>query len=138
MILSFSSCRTIKTNKTSIKKDSIRENKTFVLVNNSSSFSRIEEPCDENGILRPIFYENTTGGLKTTITDDDGSLLVNQEQKADTIFVDRFIYRDKLDSSDQLTEIPVKNPINTYLLFYSIGLTLWILRKPILKLILPI
>jgi len=138
IILLTISCRTIKTKDTTIIKDSINVNTTTTLIKGSVGIAKLQAPCDENGNLLPIFYESWLGGLKTTIKDENGSIIIAQEQKADTIYKEKLVYRDKLVDKDKLVEIEVKNPINLKLLIYSILATIYIFRKPLLKLINPI
>jgi len=134
----FSGCRTLKVKDTSIIKDSINEKTKITLIKSSVGIAKLQNPCDEDGNLRPIFYESSSGGLKTTVKDENGAILIAQEQKTDTIYKEKLVYQDKLIFKDKLVEVEVKNPLNLKLLIYSILATIWILRKPLLRLINPI
>ena len=138
ILIMFSGCRTLKVKDTSIIKDSINEKTKITLIKSSVGIAKLQNPCDEDGNLRPIFYESSSGGLKTTVKDENGAILIAQEQKTDTIYKEKLVYQDKLIFKDKLVEVEVKNPLNLKLLIYSILATIWILRKPLLRLINPI
>jgi len=136
--LSFTSCKSTKTTDTTIIKDSIRESVQLNIIKSGFNSIRFDKPCDEYGNIRPIFYNSSSGGLETTITDDNGSILINQTQKADTIYKEKMVYKDRLIYKDKLIEVEVKRPFNFYMLIYSILATLWILKKPLWRLVKPI
>ena len=135
------SCKAKKTHSTSIIKDSISEKTQLDIIRGSSGLTKIYEPCDENGNLRPIFFESLSGGLKTTVKDKDGSIIINQEQKQDTVYFEKIIYKDKSVYKDKLVEVPFIPKWVKKLLGISLGLNLlllaWIFRKPLLRLIKP-
>lgn len=141
ILMTLASCRTIKSSSTIEKRDSIKESSTFTLVKGSANLSVISNPCNEDGTLRPIFYESSTGGLKTTLTDNNGSINISQEQKQDTIFKEKLVYRDKLIYKDKETPIPyipdwIKKTL-TISLILNFLFGIWIFRKPLIKLIKP-
>jgi len=136
--LLFISCKTKKTQSTTIIKDSIREKVQLNIVKSGFNLTRLYNPCDEFGNLRPIFYNSSSGGLETTIKDDNGTILINQNQKQDTIFKEKLVYRDKLIYKDKLVEVEVKRPFNFYSILLNVIFALWIFRNPLIKLIKPI
>jgi len=107
IILLIVSCRSIKTKDTSIIKDSINEKTQVTLIKSSVGLAKIQKPCDDDGNLRPIFYESSSGGLKTTVKDENGSILIKQEQKQDTIYKEKLVYKDKLIYKDKIVEVEV-------------------------------
>jgi len=138
ILIMFSGCRTLKVKDTSIIKDSINEKTKITLIKSSVGIAKLQNPCDEDGNLRPIFYESSSGGLKTTVKDENGAILIAQEQKTDTIYKERLVYKDKLIYKDKLVEVEVTPKWAWKSLIANIILLLWILRKPLLRLINPI
>ena len=105
LALLFLSCRSTKTTDTTIIKDSIRTSTQLNIIKGGVNLMRLESPCDSLGNLRPIFYESLLGSLKTTIQSDKGSILIEQEQKQDTIYKEKLVYKDKLIYKDKLVEV---------------------------------
>ena len=129
--LLFISCKSTKTTDTTIVKDSIRESTKLNIIQSGFNFTKLQDPCDEFGNLRPIFYESLVGGLKTTVKDNNGSIVIGQEQKADTIYKEKLVYRDKLVFKDKLVEVEKRYIPKWvwYNLALSILLICWTFRR---------
>ena len=128
-------CKATKTSETNITKDSISNNEKYEVTPHSEHLATILEPCNEDGTLKPLHYQSSSNGKTTTISDNNGAIVINEEQKIDTTFIEKTVYRDKLVYKDKIVEIPVKNPLNKYFLIYGIVATIYILRKPIFTLV---
>jgi len=140
ILLMFSGCGAKKVTSTTFKRDSISHNKEITLTKQSLDKIVFNEVCDSFGNLRPIFYEKTIGGNKTSVKSENGSIVIVKEQKTDTIKETEYIYKDKIIEKEKLIEKEKKYipKLVWYSLILNIGLLAWIFRKPILKLINPI
>ena len=95
----------------------------------------ITDVCDSLGRVKPIYLTNTTSNTKTILKSvkDTLYLTTNTDSIVNSKLED---YKSSLQKEVKIIE--KKNPLNYKLLLYSILLTLWTFRKPIIKLIKPI
>lgn len=94
----------------------------------------IENVCDSLGNLKIINYTSTSKNVKTTLKSDKNNIKL--EVNIDSIIsseIEKYKSSIKTIKTDEISE--VKNPLNLKLLIYSILTTIWIFRKPLLKLI---
>jgi len=91
----------------------------------------VDDICDS---IRPFYYTLKIGKDKTIIKTVDNKLVVENERDS---IVERDSELKKTSiKNEKIVEIKeIKNPINLKLLIYSIIATLYILRKPLIKLI---
>ena len=129
-------CKTKHTTTTITQKDTIRLNKVVKIHPKQLNELVIENICDSLGNLKIINYTNTTGKVKTTLKSDNNSLKL--EVDIDSL-KQQWV---KEYQSKEYTKEEVKVITERYIpkwmwysLIYSILTTIWIFRKPLLKLI---
>ena len=129
-------CKTKHTTTTITQKDTIRLNKVVKIHPKQLNELVIENICDRLGNLKIINYTNTTGKVKTTLKSDNNSLKL--EVDIDSL-KQQWV---KEYQSKEYTKEEVKVITERYIpkwvwynLIYSILATIWIFRKPLLKLI---
>jgi len=127
-------CRSKKVTSVRTSKDSIRTNKVIKVTPSQLNSVVIDQLCDSLGNLKPFKYTFGSGKTKTTLKAVNDTLYLTQN--IDSIVDIRVEeYKSSNKTKSEVKEIFVKNPLNWKLLLYSILATLWILRKPIIKLI---
>ena len=127
-------CRSKKVTSVTTSKDSIRTNKVIKVTPSQLNSVVIDQLCDSLGNLKPFKYTFGSGKTKTTLKAVNDTLYLTQN--IDSIVDIRVEeYKSSNKTKSEVKEIFVKNPLNWKLLLYSILATLWILRKPIIKLI---
>lgn len=147
-IILLSSCKTSKDLKyitnTEVLADTLIRHEVESIILPTRNYVVFENPCKENVLSVPnqiISNENST----ITIGQKDQSIYVQVD--IDSI-VNARLEETRIKNVVQKIEIPVevevpvKNKLNLYLLFYSIGATIVVFRKPlwiiIKKFIIPI
>ena len=133
------SCKAKKITTTEYKTDTIKITKIIKVTPKSLNELVIESLCDSLGNLKPINYTNTQGKVKTIIKTVNNTLYV----EVDTDSIREIAvkeYKSSITDKVQVTEITKKYIPKWvwYVLIYSILASVWIFRKPLLKLIKPI
>ena len=137
VILSLTSCRTKKETSTTFVKDTIYTSKVITIDNPQLTEIFIDNVCDSLGRLKVINYTSNSNSTKTILKSDKNTLKLS-------INIDSIIsseiekYKGSIKTEKEVIIKEVKRPLNLWVLLYSILATLWILRKPLLKLILPL
>ena len=123
---------------TSSVQDTIISHKTDVVTLPTRSITIIKEPCKDS-VLQPINQTITSGGVTATITSNNGAIQIETSTPQ--------INNTTSDSTTSHASVEIKEVTITkkvtpkwawYVLIYSGVITLWLLRKPILKLINPL
>lgn len=137
VLFSFTSCKTKKEIVETHSTDTIYKSEIITVDKPQLSEIVFNNPCDSLGQLNPIFYTYTTDNVKATLKSEHNTLKLD-------INVDSIVnskvneFKSSIKTEKEVIINEVKRPLNTYLLFYAICSTLFILRKPLLKLILPV
>ena len=123
---------------TSSVQDTIISHKTDVVTLPTRSITIIKEPCKDS-VLQPINQTITSGGVTATITSNNGAIQIETSTPQ--------INNTTSDSTTSHASVEIKEVTITkkvtpkwawYSLMVNALLTLWLLRKPILKLINPL
>ena len=133
ILIALTSCKSTKTTTTETKIDTVLVHKESVIVKRVTDTIRFKDPCDEDGNLRPILIDSSSEGVKTTIKSDNGDLLITKEQKADTVYVNRDVYKTQYRDRD-VEKIVTKTRVPKWAWFsliINIVMLAWIFRKRI-------
>ena len=137
ILIMFSGCRTKKEYIHTTSTDTIYKKEIVKITPSSLNELIIDNPCDSLGNLKPFEYKINSPKVKTTIKSIDNKVVV--EQNLDSI---KEVWQKEFQSSvktvDKKVEIPVTPKWAWKSLIANILLLLWILRKPLLRLINPI
>ena len=136
ILLLFASCKSKHTTTTITKTDTITKNSIIKIHPKQLNEIVIEEICDSLGNLRPIFYTSTSGKVRTTLKSDKNALKlgVNIDSLKQQWVKE---YRSKTNTKE-VVKVVTKKYIPKwvwYNLIYSILATLWIFRKPLIRII---
>ena len=94
----------------------------------------IDNICDSLGNLLPIYYTNVSNNTQTSLKSSNNSLILSVN--VDSIVNSKVNeYKSSLKTEKEVIIKEVKRPLNLWLLLYSIAATIWIFRKPLIKLI---
>ena len=137
VVLMIFGCRSkkeyIETNTT----DTIKVSKIVKITPKQLNSLVIDTPCDSLGNLKPFTYTFGSGKNKTVLKAKNDTIYL--EQNNDSIINSwKEEYKSSFKSEDARVEIPVTPGWAWKLLIYSILATIWIFKKPLLKLIKPI
>jgi len=132
-------CKTQQnTVKTISLSDTLIRHTTEVLTLPTNTTTIIKEPCKDS-VIQPINQTIKSGNTTAKILTENGSIKI--EVSTDTIKQNNSTEISK-HNSDQVTIQTVTKLVTPkwvwYVLAYAIVITLWLLRKPILKLINPL
>ena len=132
-------CKTQQnTVKTISLSDTLIRHTTEVLTLPTNTTTIIKEPCKDS-VIQPINQTIKSGNTTAKIVTENGSIKI--EVSTDTIKQNNSTEISK-HNSDQVTIQTVTKLVTPkwvwYVLAYAIVITLWLLRKPILKLINPL
>ena len=124
--------------KTTSISDTLIRHTTEVLTLPINTTTIIKEPCKDS-ILQPINQTIKTGNTTATVTSENGSIKI--DISTDSIKQSKSVEISKQKLNQNTIQTITKSVIPKwvwYVLAYSIIITLWLLRKPILKLINPL
>lgn len=139
LIIGMTSCKTQRsTIKNHIVSDTLITHTTEVLTLPTRTTTIIKEPCKDS-VLQPINQTVKSGNTTAKILTENGSIKI--EVETDTV---KQVNNSKTSKhNSEITSIQTVTKSVTpkwawYVLSYAIGATIWIFRKPILKLINPL
>jgi hypothetical protein len=131
------SCRSKRIEHTIYKTDTIKTNTVLKITKPQLTNLTIDKPCDEYGNLKPFKYSFGTGKNKTTLKAVNDTIYL--EQNIDSIVNSKIDTYKASSVKESAKTIRYKVPKWCwYNLIYSILATLFIFRKPLIKLIKPI
>ena len=133
----FYGCKSAKVTKVSTKTDTIYKSEVLKITPPQLNSIKIESVCDSLGNLKPFNYTFTSNKVKTVLKSVKDTLYLTYN--IDSI-VDSRVEEFKSSIKDtSVEEIKyIKRPFNLYSIFLNIILALFIFRKPIARLILPV
>jgi len=124
--------------RTSSVQDTVITHKTDVITLPTRLHTIIKEPCRDS-VLKPINQTFTSGNTTATITSNNGNIDIQIDTDSTVTSNNN---TNTSHTSDQVSNTVItkfKTPSWAwYVLIYSGVITLWLLRKPILKLINPL
>jgi len=130
-------CKAKRVTHTIYKTDTIKEHSVLKIQTPQLNSIRIDEVCDSLGNLKPITHTFNSGKVKTVFKTVDNTIYL--EQNIDSI-IDSEInkYKSSITKEKEVL-IKYKTPKWAwYSLIFSILATVWIFRKPLLRIIKPI
>ena len=134
IFLLFTSCKVRKEIIETHSTDTIYKNSIIKIDKPQLNTIKIENVCDSLGRLKMINYTSTSNNAKTTLKTVDNSLIL--EVNIDSIVNSKVNeYKSSLKTEKQVIIKEVKRPLNLWVLLYAIATTLWIIRRPLMKLI---
>jgi hypothetical protein len=134
IFLLFTSCKVRKEIVETHSTDTIYKNSIIKIDKPQLNTIKIENVCDSLGRLKMINYTSTSNNAKTTLKTVDNSLVL--EVNIDSIVNSKVNeYKSSLKTEKQVIIKEVKRPLNLWVLLYAIATTLWIIRRPLMKLI---
>jgi len=139
VLLIIVSCKTKKTFTTTDSKDTIKTVKIVKITNPQLNNIVIDDPCDSLGNLKPFNYTFVSDKIKTSLKAINDTIYL--EQNIDSIKdVWESEYRSSYKSKEELKVITERYIPKWawYSLIYSILSSIWIFRKPLLRLINPV
>ena len=132
--LLFLSCKTKKIVSNQTKTDTIFKSEIIKITPARLNQLTIDSPCDSLGKLKPFNYTLSSGNDKIIVKTLHNTIYV--EQNLDSIKqVWKKEYESHIDTKDTVVRVEVKNPLNFYLLLYSIVITMWVFRSPLKSII---
>ena len=137
LILLFVGCKAKRVEHTIYKTDTIKTNTVLKIQTPQLNSIRIDEVCDSLGRVKPFKHTFTSGKVKTIFKTVDNTIYL--EQNIDSI-IDSEInkYKSSITKEKEVL-IKYKTPKWAwYTLIFSILSTVWIFRKPLIRLIKPI
>jgi len=129
-----SSCRA-RVIKTDIQRDTIYKSTVLKITPKSLNELVVDNVCDSLGRLKTFSYTLGNDKVKTIVKTIHNKIYI--EQNIDSI-VDSKVNEYKSTLKDKVIEIPVTPKWVWKLLVYAILATLWILRRPLIRLIKPL
>jgi len=124
--------------RTSSVQDTVITHRTDVITLPTRLHTIIKEPCRDS-VLKPINQTFTSGNTTATITSNNGNIDIQIDTDSTVTSNNN---TNTSHTSDQVSNTVItkfKTPSWAwYVLIYSGVITLWLLRKPILKLINPL
>ena len=132
----FYSCKSRKTVTEITKTDTIYKSEIIKITPAQLNTIKIESVCDSLGRLKSFNYTFTNGSVKTVLKTIKDTLYL--ESNVDSIVNSKVNeYKSSITKDKQVIIKEVKRPLNWYLLIYSILASIWIFRKPLIRLIKP-
>lgn len=129
-------CKTKHTTTTITKKDTVKIDRIVKIHPKQLNEIVIEDICDSLGTLKIINYTNTTGKVKTTLKSDKNTLKL--QVNIDSLKQEWVKEYESKNFTQKETKVITEKYIPKffwYNLIYSILATLYIFRKPLLKLL---
>ena len=132
----FYSCKSRKTVTEITKTDTIYKSEIIRVTPAQLNTIKIESVCDSLGRLKSFNYTFTNGTIKTVLKTIKDTLYL--ESNVDSIVNSKVNeYKSSITKDKQVIIKEVKRPLNWYLLIYSLIASIWIFRKPLIRLIKP-
>ena len=132
----FYSCKSRKTVTEITKTDTIYKSEIIKITPAQLNTIKIESVCDSLGRLKSFNYTFTNGTIKTVLKTIKDTLYL--ESNVDSIVNSKVNeYKSSITKDKQVIIKEVKRPLNWYLLIYSLIASIYILRKPLIRLIKP-
>jgi len=116
------------------KTDTIYKSEIVKITNPQLNEIVLQSPCDSLGNIRPFIFKTTSDKVKTVIEAKDNYIYITQN--LDSIKESAVKeYQSKTDTSEIVKVKTVLSEWFWYLLIYSGLATVWIFRKPLLKIV---
>ena len=132
----FYSCKSRKVISEITKTDTIYKSEIIKITPAQLNTIKIESVCDSLGRLKSFNYTFTNGSVKTVLKTIKDTLYL--ESNVDSIVNSKVNeYKSSITKDKQVIIKEVKRPLNWYLLIYSLIASIWIFRKPLIRLIKP-
>ena len=132
----FYSCKSRKVITEITKTDTIYKSEIIKITPAQLNTIKIESVCDSLGRLKSFNYTFTNGTIKTVLKTIKDTLYL--ESNVDSIVNSKVNeYKSSITKDKQVIIKEVKRPLNWYLLIYSLIASIYILRKPLIRLIKP-
>ena len=132
----FYSCKSRKVITEITKTDTIYKSEIIRVTPAQLNTIKIESVCDSLGRLKSFNYTFTNGTIKTVLKTIKDTLYL--ESNVDSIVNSKVNeYKSSITKDKQVIIKEVKRPLNWYLLIYSILASIYIFRKPLIRLIKP-
>ena len=132
----FYSCKSRKVISEITKTDTIYKSEIIRVTPAQLNTIKIESVCDSLGRLKSFNYTFTNGTIKTVLKTIKDTLYL--ESNVDSIVNSKVNeYKSSITKDKQVIIKEVKRPLNWYLLIYSLIASIYIFRKPLIRLIKP-